>query len=137
MKIHFIYAIPFIFRFLVLIITSSHPVMVSFFISAQWCFFTVNVVDCYFGVIFWVSSFPMSVTTHSNCCLHTNYLAEQSYCRHIPPLGSLLLDSSSAVTMTLSMETDLAVTPYLYTLFLLLASHPSKFVLDHYTTVPS
>ena len=26
----------------------SHPVMVSFFLSDQWCFSTVNVVDCYF-----------------------------------------------------------------------------------------
>ena len=88
-----------------------------------------------FWVIFWVSSLPMSVTTHSSCCLHRNYFAEQSYCCHIPPLGSLLLDSSSAVAMTPSMTTDLAVTPHLYPLFLLLTAHPSTFVLDHYMTM--
>ena len=27
----------------------------------------------------------MSVTTHSNRCLHPNFFAEQSYCRYIPP----------------------------------------------------
>ena len=32
-KIHFIYTIPFIFRFLVLIVTSSNPVTVSLFLS--------------------------------------------------------------------------------------------------------
>ena len=53
-----------------------------------------------------------------------------------PPLGSLLLDSSSAVAKALLMATDLAATPHLYPLFLLLAAHPSKFVQDHYTTVP-
>ena len=88
-----------------------------------------------FWVIFWVSSLPVIVTTHSNFCLHTNYFAERSYCRHIPPLGSLLMDSSSAVAMTPLMATDLAVTPHLYPLLLLLAAHLSKFVLDHYTMV--
>ena len=88
-----------------------------------------------FWDIFWVSSLPMSVTTHSNCCLHTNYFTDQSYCRHIPPLGSLLMYSSSAVAMTPSMSTDLAVTPHLYPLFLMLVAQPSKIFLDHYTTV--
>ena len=32
-----------------------------------------------------VSSLPMSVTTHSDRCLHPNYFAERSYCFHIPP----------------------------------------------------
>ena len=41
-------------------------------------------------VIFWVSSLPISVTTHSNSCLHTNYFAEWSYCRHTPPLEAWL-----------------------------------------------
>ena len=44
--------------------------------------FQKSVVD-----LFLVSSFPMSVTTHSDCCLHLNYLSDRSYCRHIhhPP----------------------------------------------------
>ena len=113
----------------------SNPVMVSLFFSQNnGIFFTVNVVD-FFWVVFWVSSLPMSVTTHSNCCLHTNYFAERSYCRQIPPLRSLLMYSSSAVAMIPSMSTDIAVTPHLYPLFLLLAAQPSKIVLDHYTTV--
>ena len=89
-----------------------------------------------FWVIFWVSSLPMSVTTHSDCCLHTNYFAEGSYFCHIPPLGSLLLYLSYPVVVTPLMATDLAVTPHLYPLFLLLAAQPSKLVLDNYTTVP-
>ena len=28
---------------------------------------------------------PISVTTNSDRCLHPNYFAERSYCRHIPP----------------------------------------------------
>ena len=89
-----------------------------------------------FWVIFWVSSLPMSVTTHSNCCLHMNYFAGQSYCCHISQLRSLLLGSFSAVAMTLSMATDPAATPHFYPLFLLLKAQISKFVLDHYMTVP-
>ena len=97
-----------------------------------------------FWVIFWVSSLPMSVTTHSNCCLHKNYFDERSYFCHIPPLGSLLMESSSAVAMTPLMATDLApllaagIPPVkirpgsLYNGELLIA----LFVLDHYTTVP-
>ena len=104
------------------------------FLSAQWCFSLFTLFIVIFG-FFWVSSLPMSVTTHSNCCLHTNYFAERSYCFHIPPLGSLLLDFSSAVAMTPLMATDLAVTPHLYPLFLMLETHPSKFVMDRYTTV--
>ena len=114
----------------------SHPVMVSLFLSEHNGLFPPStLLIVIFWVIFAVSSLPMRVTTHSNCCLHTNYFAERSYCCHIPPLGSLLLDSSSAVAMTPSMATDISVTPHLYPLFLLLAAHPSKFVLDHYTTV--
>ena len=115
----------------------SHPVMVSqFFSQHNGLFPPSTLLIVIFWVIFWISSLPMSVTTHSNCCLHTNYFSERSYCRHIPPLGSLLLDLSSAVTMPPSTATDIAVTPHLYPLFLLLTSHPSKFFLDHYTTVP-
>ena len=110
----------------------SHPVMVSLFLSQHNGVFPPSTL---FIFNFWVSSLPMSVTIHLNCCLHTNYFAEQSYCRHIYPLGSLLLDSSSAVAMTPYMATDIAVTPHLYPLVLLPASHLSKFVLDHYTTV--
>ena len=108
--------------------------MVSLFFSQYNGLFPPStVLIVIFWIIFWVSSLPMSVTTHSNCCLHTNYFAERSYCRHIPPLGSLIMDLSSAMAMTPSMATDLAVTPHLYPLFLLLAAYPSKFVLDHYT----
>ena len=136
LEIHFIYAIPFIFIFLVLIVTSSHPVMVSLFFSQHNGVFSPStLLIVIFWFIFSVSSLPMIMTTHSNFCLHTNYFAERSYCRRIPPLRSLLLKSSSTAAMTPSMETDLAVTPHLYPLFLLLADHPSKFVLDHYTTV--
>ena len=53
-----------------------------------------------------------------------------------PSLGSLLLDSSSAVATTSSMATDIAGTPHLYPLFLPLAAHPLKIVQDHYTTAP-
>ena len=79
----------------------------------------------------------MSVIANSNRCLHPTYFAEQSYCRHISPLRSLLLDSSSAVATTPSMSTDFAATPHLYPLFLSLAAHQSKIVLDHYMTAPS
>ena len=133
MKVHFMYAITFIFRFLVLIVTSNHPVMVSLFLSQHNGVFSPSTLLI---VIFWVSLLPMSVTTYSNYCLHMNYFSERSYCCHIPPLVSLLLDSSSALVMTPSMTTDLAATPHLYPLFLLLVAHLSKFVLDHYTTVP-
>ena len=121
------------FKILVLNVTSSHPIMVSLFFSQHNGVFSPST---FLIVIFWVSSLPMSVTTHSNCCLHTNYFAERSHFCHIPPLGSLLLELSFAVAMTLSMVNDLAGTPYLYPLFLLLVAHPSKFVLDHYKAVP-
>ena len=99
--------------------------MVSLFFSQNKGVFSPStLLIVIFWVISYVPSLPMSVTTHSNCCLQTNYFAERSYCLHIPPLGSLLLESSSAVAMTPSMATDLAVTPHLYPLFLLLAAHP-------------
>ena len=68
-KIHFICAIPLIFRFLVLIVTSSHPVTVSLF------FYQHNVVvspSPLLIVFFLVSSLPRSVTTHSDRCLNSN-----------------------------------------------------------------
>ena len=134
-KIHFIYAILFIFRFLFLIVTSSHPVTASLFFSQNNGVISPSTLLGFF--VFWgVSSLPMSGTTHSDRCLHTNYFAERSCCRHIPPLRSLLLDSSSAVATTLSMATDLAATPHLYPLFLTLAAYPSKHFQDHYTTAP-
>ena len=103
----------------------SHPVMVSLFFSQHNGIFPPStLLIVIFWVIFWVSLLPMSVTIHLNCFLHTNYFAERSYCRHIPPLGSLLLNSSSAVAMTPSMANDLAVTPHLYPIFLLMAAHP-------------
>ena len=90
----------------------SHPVMVSLFLSQHNGLFPPStLLIVIFWVIFQVSPLPMSVTTHSNCCLHTNYFSERSYCRHVPPLGSLLVDLSSAVAMTPLMATDLAVTP--------------------------
>ena len=124
LKIHFIYPIPFILIFLILIVTFSHPVMVSFF-SEKWHHFTVTVVDCYFW-FFGVSSLPMSVTTRSGQCLHPNCFSERSYCWHIPLHGILLLYSSSAVAMTPSMANDLAAALHIYPLLLLLAAHPSK-----------
>ena len=87
-KIHFIYAIPFIFRFLVLVVTSSHPVKVSFFLPEQLHHFTVTVVDCYLLVVFLVSSLSMSVTTCLDRFLNPNYFFEQQYCHHIPPWKS-------------------------------------------------
>ena len=68
----------------------------------------------------------MSVTTHSDCCLHLNYFSEPSYFFHIPSLRSLILDLFSAVETTPSMATNLAATPHLYPLFLILVAHWSK-----------
>ena len=125
-KISFIYTILFLFRFLVLVVTSSHPVMASLFFSQH----NGVVLPSMFLFFLGVSSLPMSVTTHLDCCSHQNYFAERSYCRHIPPLVSLLLDSSYAVATMPSMATNLAATPHLYTLFFPLAAHSSKIGLD-------
>ena len=62
-----------IFRFLVLIVTSSHPVMVSLFFSQHNGFVSPATLLI---VIFWVYSLPMSVTTQSDRCLHMNYFGE-------------------------------------------------------------
>ena len=78
----------------------------------------------------------MSVTTHSDRCLHTKKSAERSYCHHITPLRSLPLESSSAVATIPSMATYIAATPHLYPLFFPLVAHLSKFVQDHYTLAP-
>ena len=76
------------------------------------------------------------MTTYFDHCLHPNYFGERSYCRYIPPLGSLLLESSSAVATTTLMDTNLVSTPYLYPLFLPLEAHLLKFVKDYYMTAP-
>ena len=120
---HFINAIPFIFSFLILIVTSSHPVTVSLFFSHHNGVVSLSLLLIVIFWFFWVSSLPMSVTTRSDRCLHPNYFAERSYCRHIPPLGSLLLDSYSAVVTMSPMLKDIAATLYLYPLFLPLAAH--------------
>ena len=54
---------------------------------------------------------------------------------YTPPLGSLLVDSFSAVATTSPMATDIAATPHLYPLFLMLEGHPSKNFQDRYTMV--
>ena len=118
--------------------------MLLLIILSQWFFFYQHngvvspsmLLIFIFWVVFWVSSLPMSVTTHSDRCLHPNYFAERLYCRHIPPLGSLLLDLFSAAATTPSMVNDLVETPYLYSLFLPLVAHLSKIVHNHYTKVP-
>ena len=124
LKIHFINAIPFIFRFLVLIVTSSHPVTVSLFFSQYDG--VVSQSQLLTFIYIFLNSLPMSVTTHSDRCLHPNYFSEPSYCCHIPPLGSLIMDSFSEVETTSSMANDLAATPHLYPLFLILVAHRSK-----------
>ena len=64
-KIHFVYAIPFIFIFLVLIVTSSHTATVSLFFSQHNGVVSPSPLLGFFSV----SSLPISVTTHSDCCL--------------------------------------------------------------------
>ena len=67
-----------------------------------------------------------------NSLLHNNVLI--AYCRHIPPLRILRMNSSSAVATTPLMANNLAATPYIYPLFLPLAVHRSKNFHDHYIT---
>ena len=77
-KINFVYAFLFIFIFTVLIDFPSHCFMVSLFVSKHNGLvapLTLPVV--LFGSFFFVSSFPMSVTTRSDLCLHPNYFAER------------------------------------------------------------
>ena len=122
----FIYTIPLFLIFLVLIVTSSHTVTVSFFLPTQWSRFTVTVVDFYFLVFFLVFLFPMSVTTRSDYCLHPSCFDGRSYCRHIPPLGILLLDLLFAVLTTPPVAIDPSAAPRVYPIFLPMAAHPSK-----------
>ena len=70
------------------------------------------------------SSLPMSVTTHSDCYLHTNNFSEQSYCRHTP-LVILIMDLSSELETTPSTANDLASAPHLYPLFSHWRNHTS------------
>ena len=113
----------------------SHPVMVSLFSLSTMVFFQCQ--RCWL-LLFWLFfGFPhcswVWPFTRFAAYLQTTFLSDNIVA--IYPIGSLLLDSYFAVAMTPSMATDLAVTPHLYPLFLLLASYLSKFVLDHYTTV--
>ena len=133
LKIHFIYAIPFIFRFLVLIVTSSHPAMVSLF------FFQHNDVFSLSTLLIVIFGFFGFLIAHE--CDHSfwSLLTSELLCWEIillpyTPLGSLILDLSYAVVTTPSMATDLVATTDLYPLSLPLAAHPSKKIQYHYTT---
>ena len=125
-----IYVIPFIFIILVILswwVCFSLNTMVFFHRQLCWLLF--------FGLFFgfphcpWV--WPLTIIA---AYIQTTLLSDHIVAIY-SPLGSLLLDLSSTVTMMPLMATDLAVTPHLCPLFLLLAAHPSKFVLDHYMTV--
>ena len=90
-------------------------------------------------VIFWVVfGFPhcpwVWPLTWIAAYIRTTFLSDHIVAIY-PPLGGLLMDLSSTVAMTPSMATDVAVTPHLYPLFLLLADHPSKSFQDNYTKV--
>ena len=124
LKIHFIYAIPLIFRFLFHIVTSSHPFEASlYFLSAQWCSFNATIVDCYFLVVF--LGFLIAQEFDNSFGLLTRSVlifGQIILLRNNPPsLRSLLLDS---VATTPSMATDPAEKPHLYPLFLPLVAHP-------------
>ena len=79
-KIHIIYAIPFIFIFLVRVVTSSYPAVVSLFFFQQNGVVSPSplliVIFHHFSLCF---SFLMSATTRWFCWLYWKYLAERSY----------------------------------------------------------
>ena len=56
------------------------------FLWTQWRRFTVTVVYCYFSSFFFVSSLPMSATTHWVRWLYGKYFAERSYYCYISSL---------------------------------------------------
>ena len=87
MEFCIIYAISFIFRFLVCIYFPSHFFMLSLFFSQHNGFFAPSSSLTYL-FSFLVSSLPMSMTTCSDRWLHQNYFSEQLYYRHISSLFS-------------------------------------------------
>ena len=84
-KIRFIYAIPFIFRFLVLVVTSSHPVTVSFFFSQKNGVVSPSTLLIVIFV-FLLSSLPMSVSNHLDIDLYPKLRCQSDHIVAIYPL---------------------------------------------------
>ena len=79
-----------------LIVTSSHPVTVSSFLSQHNDVVSPSLLLIVIFSVFFVFSFSMSVNTRGVCWLHCKYFSEWSYYRY---LSSLFLSQHNGIIL--------------------------------------